>query len=50
MDGSDPKSDVADAVVAEITGAGGNAIAVAGDVIHDEDLSDHVRRGPQGAV
>ncbi|MHC4953014.1 MAG: sigma 54-interacting transcriptional regulator [Planctomycetota bacterium] len=25
-------------------------IAVAGDVIHDEDLSDHVRRGPTGPV
>jgi len=25
-------------------------IAVAGDVIHDEDLSDHVRRGPTGMV
>jgi len=25
-------------------------IAVAGDVIHDEDLSDHVRRGPAGTV
>ncbi|MDH3706941.1 MAG: SDR family oxidoreductase [Acidimicrobiia bacterium] len=32
MDGSDPKSDVADAVVGEITGTGGQAIAVAGDV------------------
>lgn len=32
MDGSDPKSEVADAVVAEITGKGGTAVAVAGDV------------------
>jgi NAD(P)-dependent dehydrogenase (short-subunit alcohol dehydrogenase family) len=32
MDGSDPTSDVADGVVAEITGAGGSAIAIAGDV------------------
>jgi NAD(P)-dependent dehydrogenase (short-subunit alcohol dehydrogenase family) len=32
MDGSDPKSDVADSVVAEITAAGGTAVAVAGDV------------------
>jgi NAD(P)-dependent dehydrogenase (short-subunit alcohol dehydrogenase family) len=32
MDGSDPTSDVADAVVAEIKSAGGNAVAVAGDV------------------
>jgi NAD(P)-dependent dehydrogenase (short-subunit alcohol dehydrogenase family) len=32
MDGSDPKSDVADGVVAEITSAGGTAVAVAGDV------------------
>jgi NAD(P)-dependent dehydrogenase (short-subunit alcohol dehydrogenase family) len=32
MDGSDPKSDVADGVVAEITKAGGTAVAVAGDV------------------
>lgn len=32
MDGSDPKSEVADSVVAEITAAGGTAVAVAGDV------------------
>lgn len=32
MDGSDPASEVADAVVAEITADGGTAIAVAGDV------------------
>jgi NAD(P)-dependent dehydrogenase (short-subunit alcohol dehydrogenase family) len=32
MDGSEPSSEVADGVVAEITGSGGNAIAVAGDV------------------
>ena len=32
MDGSDPSSEVADAVVAEITAAGGNAVALAGDV------------------
>ena len=32
MDGSDPSSEVADAVVAEIAAAGGTAIAVAGDV------------------
>ncbi len=32
MDGSNPSSEVADAVVAEITGAGGSAIALAGDV------------------
>jgi NAD(P)-dependent dehydrogenase (short-subunit alcohol dehydrogenase family) len=32
MDGSEPASDVADAVVAEIKAAGGEAIAVAGDV------------------
>ena len=32
MDGSDPKSEVADGVVAEITAAGGTALAVAGDV------------------
>jgi len=32
MDGSDPTSEVADAVVAEITAAGGTAVAVAGDV------------------
>jgi NAD(P)-dependent dehydrogenase (short-subunit alcohol dehydrogenase family) len=32
MDGSDPSSDVADAVVAEIGSAGGSAVAVAGDV------------------
>jgi NAD(P)-dependent dehydrogenase (short-subunit alcohol dehydrogenase family) len=32
MDGSDPSSDVADAVVAEIRSAGGSAVAVAGDV------------------
>jgi NAD(P)-dependent dehydrogenase (short-subunit alcohol dehydrogenase family) len=32
MDGSEPTSEVADAVVAEITAAGGEAIAVAGDV------------------
>ena len=32
MDGSDPSSDVADAVVAEIEAAGGTAIAVAGDI------------------
>ena len=32
MDGSDPKSEVADAVVAEIAAAGGTAVAVAGDV------------------
>jgi NAD(P)-dependent dehydrogenase (short-subunit alcohol dehydrogenase family) len=32
MDGSEPTSEVADSVVAEITAAGGEAIAVAGDV------------------
>lgn len=32
MDGSDPTSDVADAVVQQITDAGGQAVAVAGDV------------------
>ena len=32
MDGSDPTSDVADAVVQQITDAGGTALAVAGDV------------------
>ena len=32
IEGSDPSSDVADAVVAEIAAAGGTAIAVAGDV------------------
>jgi NAD(P)-dependent dehydrogenase (short-subunit alcohol dehydrogenase family) len=32
MDGSNPSSEVADAVVKEIEAAGGNAIAVAGDV------------------
>jgi NAD(P)-dependent dehydrogenase (short-subunit alcohol dehydrogenase family) len=32
MDGSDPSSKVADAVVDEITAAGGSAVAVAGDV------------------
>jgi len=32
MDGSDPSSEVADAVVAEITAKGGNAVAVAGDI------------------
>ena len=32
LDGSDPSSEVADAVVAEITAMGGTAIAVAGDV------------------
>ncbi len=32
MDGSDPKSDVADSVVAELEAAGTKAIAVAGDV------------------
>ncbi|RMH79564.1 MAG: SDR family NAD(P)-dependent oxidoreductase, partial [Actinomyces sp.] len=32
MDGSEPNSEVADAVVAEITAAGGEAVAVAGDV------------------
>jgi NAD(P)-dependent dehydrogenase (short-subunit alcohol dehydrogenase family) len=32
MDGSDPSSEVADAVVKEIEAAGGNALAVAGDV------------------
>jgi NAD(P)-dependent dehydrogenase (short-subunit alcohol dehydrogenase family) len=32
MDGSEPSSQVADAVVGEITGAGGNAVALAGDV------------------
>tara|TARA_B100000029_G_scaffold214797_1_gene212687 strand:+ start:642 stop:1565 length:924 start_codon:yes stop_codon:yes gene_type:complete len=32
MDGSDPSSEVADAVVAEITAVGGAAVAVAGDV------------------
>ena len=32
MDGSDPSSEVADAVVAEIAAAGGTAMAVAGDV------------------
>jgi NAD(P)-dependent dehydrogenase (short-subunit alcohol dehydrogenase family) len=32
MDGSEPSSDVADGVVAEIAETGGNAIAVAGDV------------------
>jgi NAD(P)-dependent dehydrogenase (short-subunit alcohol dehydrogenase family) len=32
LDGSDPSSEVADAVVAEITETGGTALAVAGDV------------------
>ena len=32
LDGSDPTSEVADAVVKEIEAAGGNAVAVAGDV------------------
>ena len=32
MDGSDPTSEVADGVVAQITAAGGTAVAVAGDV------------------
>lgn len=32
MDGSDPTSDVADAVVKQITDAGGQAVAIAGDV------------------
>lgn len=32
LDGSDPSSEVADAVVAEISAAGGEAVAVAGDV------------------
>ena len=32
MDGSDPTSEVADAAVAEIEGAGGSAVAVAGDI------------------
>ena len=32
LDGSDPSSEVADAVVAEIRAAGGEAVAVAGDV------------------
>lgn len=32
MDGSDPSSEVADAVVAEITANGGQAVAVAGDI------------------
>ena len=32
LDGSDPTSEVADTVVAEITDAGGTAVAVAGDV------------------
>ncbi len=32
LDGSDPSSDVADAVVEEIRGQGGDAVAVAGDV------------------
>ena len=37
MDGSEPSSDVADGVVEEITGAGGTAVAVAGDVSSMED-------------
>jgi NAD(P)-dependent dehydrogenase (short-subunit alcohol dehydrogenase family) len=32
MDGSEPSSEVAEAVVAEITGTGGSAVAVAGDI------------------
>ncbi|MEE2697953.1 MAG: SDR family NAD(P)-dependent oxidoreductase, partial [Actinomycetota bacterium] len=32
LDGRDPSSEVADGVVAEITAAGGTAVAVAGDV------------------
>ena len=32
LDGSDPSSEIADAVVAEITETGGTALAVAGDV------------------
>ena len=32
LDGSDPSSDVADAVVAEVRAAGGEAVALAGDV------------------
>ena len=34
LDGSDPSSEVADAVVAEIQAAGGDAVALAGDVSH----------------
>ena len=34
LDGSDPSSEVADAVVAEIRAAGGDATALAGDVSH----------------
>ena len=32
MDGSNPSSEVANAVVKEIDAAGGNAVAIAGDV------------------
>ena len=36
MDGSEPTSDVAEAVVSEITDAGGQAVAVAGDIAEME--------------
>jgi NAD(P)-dependent dehydrogenase (short-subunit alcohol dehydrogenase family) len=42
MDGSEPSSEVADAVVAEIESAGGTAIAVAGDVSNFETAAQIV--------
>lgn len=39
LDGTDPSSDAADAVVAEIRAAGGEAIANAGSVTSDEDVA-----------
>ena len=42
MDGSNPSSDVADAVVKEIDAAGGNAIAIAGDVSQFQTGADIV--------
>lgn len=42
MDGSDPSSEVADAVVSEITASGGSALAVAGDVSKFQTAADIV--------
>ena len=42
MDGSNPSSEVADAVVKEIDAAGGNAIAIAGDVSQFQTGADIV--------
>jgi NAD(P)-dependent dehydrogenase (short-subunit alcohol dehydrogenase family) len=42
MDGSNPSSEVADAVVKEIESAGGNAIAIAGDVSQFQTGADIV--------